>query len=419
MIVRQIIVLFMGAGLGAAAAFALQATLARSLTVSAYGEFSALYTTALGLTPLAGMGIAGYLLRCYGRYGEAAKKLMHATGRYVFISLFFSIGMFCLIGFVGLHEYRLVFGIGSVIIGGLTVELVLLKNQLEGRFYLLAFWQFFPHGIRLAVVAITLSAGYVNLYAVVIAIFIACMIAVFFSLKDIRNLLLGNLNLNLKMAESGAREIKQGSVSSILHGAWPFGVSGFLFLSYFQGSVFLANIYLGEESAAYIAVCVTLLTAIYLVPTLVFQRLFSARIAFWVYNDIVALRRFFRFGALSMALIGVGVSCILYLLSEWFVVVFFGENYKSSEALFGAALMAVPARFLGASFGAFLITERQQRTKIAILLLAVLSNILVSFYLSGILGSIGIIYSLVFTEWLVMALLFVATRNFRGYKSDG
>lgn len=411
-------VLFIGAGLGAAAAFILQATLARSLTVADYGEFSAIYTTALALTPLAGMGIAGYLLRCYGRYGDAAKRWMFASGQYISISLFFSVGMYCLVGFVGHHDYSMVFYIGSVVIAGLAVELMVLKSQLEGRIGFLAFWQFFPHGIRLAVVLLVLCTGRVSLDAVVVAIFIACMIIVLFSLKYMRDLLLGNFQL--KMVVLAKHELGVASVKSILRGAWPFGISGFLFLSYFQGTVVLANLYLGKEAAAYVSVCVTFLTAIYLVPTLVFQRLFSARISFWLYNDVITLRRFFWRGALSMALAGIGVSSIMFLLFGWVVGIFFGEEYESSATLFNAALLSVPARFLGANFGAFLVTERQQRGKIAVLMLAVFFNIVASFFLSKSLGSLGLVYSLVLTEWLVMALFFFTARNIlKGHEDNG
>jgi len=296
------------------------------------------------------------------------------------------------------------------VLGQLVTELVSGKLQLEERYLSLAFWQIVPHLMRLLLVVVLVYAAtsIVSIQHVAYA-YAAVALVLFISGAW---LLLRMYQGSFALKGHNAVEIHAESSKSIAPGmfqvaaqSWPFGLAGLFYLIYFQSDIILVKYIVGAEAAGLYNVAFTVMVAVYLLPSVIYQKFLLPKIHRWANHDKVKFYQVYRQGNLVMLILGLAAMVALWILVPWGIPFLFGIEYQNSIFLLMILATAAPVRFLASSAGAVLGTKQHIINKIYIMGFAAALNIVLNLLLIPMLGMNGAAISTVATETLLLIAL--------------
>ncbi|XXF10704.1 oligosaccharide flippase family protein [Pseudomonas sp. D2-3] len=417
-IFRSISMLWGGAIIGAFFAFLTQVYLARMLGVHDYGQFSAALATVSIITPLAGFGISGFWLRVFGEEGwKAIRWIVPSMYFLVFSSL---LSFFVLLGLgVGTElsgrSGFILIALSFYIFGQASIDLCISKAQLEGRYVLLSLWQIVPHLLRLLLVILVgflwrdeFSSIYVVLsYSFVSALIFLCGIKNLLAMLSDKFFLVGHELVNRSFCIPTIKP----TMLEVLKGAFPYGAVGLLYLLYFQsGIVFLGYLSSSDVVGLY-NVAFTVLVAIYLFPSVVYQKFLMPMIQRWAYNDQITGYKAYKLGSVAMLLIGLMACFCVFVLGEWFVDNIFGDEYLRASDILLLLSICIPLRFVSSSSGAFLSAGMYIYSKIKIMSIAAGLNITLNLLLIPRFELYGAGFAMVITELFLLIAFFIYARE--------
>ncbi|MFZ7110778.1 MAG: oligosaccharide flippase family protein [Desulfatiglandales bacterium] len=408
--------LWLGGLVAGLLSFLTQIILARYLSLGDYGAFSAAYRLICILAPVAGFGVGAYWLRRFGKEGIEGRRWLNPSFKLVAVTTCSAIGIILGVGSVaGFDEdvRILIHRLAPVVLFWASTELVRARFQLEARYRTLALWDtlFSLTGLVVACLLVLsrkglyfLSAGYAT-GALAIAV-------------------LGGMILYRMAAgpfspaghpAAGGTDVERfrnvPTVAAVLKGTLPFALDGIFYMVYFQIGVVMVGWFDGSSSAGMYNVAITILSAVYLLPGVVYQKFLIPKIQRWAEHDRGRLIEVYSFGNGAMFLCGL-FFMLCVLISVWTVVPwFFGPRYAESGRILLVLCIAVPIRFLSANVGSTLVTGEHMRRKNLYQGVGALLNILLNLFLIPMLGFYGAALSAVLTEGLILALYASGVRN--------
>ncbi|MCO4799724.1 MAG: flippase [Colwelliaceae bacterium] len=421
--VKTISLLWVGSIMGAGCAFLTQALLARELGPVEFGAFATAFAMVSLLVPIAGFGVAPYWLKVFGQEGWGAIRFFPSSFRFVLISTLCVI--MALIGWAafGPHDesFRLIIVILSAyVFGQVSLELVSSKFQLEERYFQLALWQFLPHFVRLALVIILIFwltdggsvANVAYAYAVVA---IGLLMFGFFSLSKMSN---GDFDLKghtklIAQSNEWIPDIK----TVILH-SWPFGLAGVFHLIYFQSDIILVKYITGLETAGVYNVAFTIMVAVLLFPGIVYQKFLLPKMHRWANHDRERFYLVYKQGNLIMLILGIVAMLLIWIIAPWVVPFIFGEAYQEAISLLMILAVSAPILFIASSVGATLVTQSHMKTKVKLMGLVAILNIILNLVLIPDFGSEGAAVSTVISNAFLLLIYFIAAENLV-FKKEG
>ncbi|REG50339.1 O-antigen/teichoic acid export membrane protein [Paraburkholderia sp. BL6669N2] len=360
---RAVSLLSVSALASAGLAFAVQAMLARSLSSAEYGRFATALAVVTIIAPAVGFGVPSFWLKAYGTEGWAARRWMAPSMSFVVRSAFV-----CLIGgaiwaCLGMPDRRtrdLLLLMLPVVLTQGAVEMSSVKLQLEERFGRVAMWQALQHAGRLVLVALCwqLGAG-----SEAIALGFGCVgaLVTLGAWQSISLLRSGEAELVGHGSKSGAgdmnRVLPTPSVAELWRSAMPFGVSGLLFFAYGQSGLLIVSHLGTPQDVGIYGVAVTILTALYLLPTVLFQKLLMPRFHRWAASGDERLERAYRVGNKWMFALGVVLAGIAVLLAPTAIPLVFGKQYEQSVCVVAFMTLSAPFRFLTVSASSVMTTR--------------------------------------------------------------
>ncbi|MEX3931902.1 glycosyltransferase [Paraburkholderia phymatum] len=355
--------LLLGAGGSAAVAFVVQAALARAMSTEVYGHFAAALAALSMIAPAVGFGLPVYWLKLYGSEGQRAKRWMPASTRFISISGLVCLGVaavWALFASRDVQTKSFVLCMLPVVLSQAAIELTSAKYQLEGRHGLLTIWQFAQHVLRLVVI---LYAQWLRWRAQTVAlafgaIGLALAVGACGTLSSMRT---GRIRLE---GHDDARDhaiapcsTERPGVLQLCAGAMPFGVASVLYFAYAQSGLFVvAHLLTAHEAAAY-SVAVTLLSATYLIPTVVFQRLLLPRFHRWVTDAPERLETAWRKGNGWMLVAGTAIGVAVAALAPSAIPLVFGQRYQDAVDLIVPMVVCIPLRFVATSSSSAMTTS--------------------------------------------------------------
>ncbi|MFM0314258.1 glycosyltransferase [Paraburkholderia nemoris] len=377
-------------------AFAVQATLARSLSPSEYGQFAAALAVVTIIAPAVGFGVPSFWLKAYGTEGWAAKRWMDASVRFIARSAFVCLvaaALWAWIGTADTHTGQLLLSMLPVVLTQGAIEMASAKLQLEERFGRVAMWQALQHAGRLVLV---LACWQLGANSETIALGFGCIgaIVTLGAWRSVAALRRGAVALIGHGPESTARNasgsLPTPSINELWLNAMPFGMASLLFYAYGQsGLVIVSHLGAPQDVGAY-SVAVTVLTALYLLPTVLFQKLLMPRLHRWAASGDERLERMYRDGNKWMFASGVVLAGIAALLAPVVIPLVFGRQYEQSVSVVVLMTLSTPFRFLTVSASSVMTTRNlirvRNRCAFAALLFSVIAGVIgVSF--AGIVGA--------------------------------
>lgn len=398
-------------------AFVTQVVIARVLNVAQFGNFSSALATVTLVAPLAGIGVSALWLKVFGTEGWQAVRWIRPSFTFVLISTTFVIVGVYIWG--GLHDSTnryLLMILSIFIVGQICNDLVSSKLQLEERFSTLALWQVFPHLARFTFVCLIFFSSDKVVSTTLVGGIYAC-VAVLCILMSIKSLL-GISRGELDLKGHGIKVVYSHQVPTwrmVASQSWPFGVGAFAHLIYFQSDIILLNYIVGSEAAGNYNVAFTVMTAVYLFPSVLYQKYLLPKFHRWSANDRGKFYMVYRKGNILMLLFGLGAMVFIWVISETLISRVFGESYGESVQLLRILAVSAPLISVALSAGATLVTSQNIRIKVKYMLIVAVFNVALNFIVIPTWGSIGAAYSTLLSNLLLLVLyLYGAERKVFG-----
>lgn len=416
--VKAVSLLWLGAILGAGCAFVIQVLLARELGPADLGIFAAALGMVTLVAPLASFGVGSFWLKAFGQEGWQGVRWLRGSLRYTLLTMFLVLASLFAWATLGPHDETtrgLLIVLSTYLLGQVAVELVSAKLQLEERYLILALWQFLPHLLRLLLV---------SMLAVVVKLMTLDNIAYAYALISIGVFSIGVFllwrmfcgQLALKgHGELSVNTVASASLSSMRQVAaqsWPFGLMGVFYLIYFQSDIILLKYITGNDAAGVYNVAFVIMAAIYILPSVIYQKFLLPKIHRWAEHDREKFHQVYRTGNRVMLVIGFLAMLSIWMLAPWGVPFMFGVNYKDSVGILMILGVAAPARFFASSAGAALTTQHHLMSKIYIMAMAALINILLNVFLIPIYGVVGASATTVATEIFIAIVMHLYARRY-------
>ncbi|KJD18159.1 flippase [Vreelandella aquamarina] len=406
--IKSVSFLWLGSFAGAGLAFLSQVLLARLLNPELFGLFGAGLALAMLLTPIASFGIGQYWLKAFGEEGWHGVRWVRPSIKLVIFSTAVAMAMLLMWAILGPNTtagQTLLIFLSFHIAGQVAIELVSSKLQLEERFGVLALWQFSPHLLRfLLILATVFIVSSFNSFWVGWVYGITAATVVLFAVFFIKQMTTHRFLLRGHPAvQDGSAQEKVGVVD-VAKQAWPFGLAVLAYLIYFQSDLALVKYMVGDAEAGFYNVAFTIMTAVYLFPSVLFQKFFLPKIHRWAHQDREKLRQVYLAGNKWMLVIGIAVAVVLAALAEPVVHLLFGETYIVSANYVKIFCLSIPAMFLAFCSGAMLVTKEHMKVKVRFMLWVAGFNIGLNIILIPIYGALAAALTTVASQYLLAVL---------------
>lgn len=397
----------------AALAFAVQAVLARVLSSSAYGQFAAALAVVTIIAPAVGFGVPSFWLKAYGTEGWAATRWMEVSVRFITRSALACVAAAVLWAWLGTADARtgqLLLSMLPVVLTQGAIEMASARLQLEEKFSRVAMWQILQHAGRLLLVVACWRAG-ANSEAMALGFGCIGLVITFGAWRSIAALRRGAAELVGHGPNSAASRPQTMPPSPTLTELWrnvmPFGLSSLLFYAYGQsGMVIVSHLGTASDVGIY-SVAVTILSALYLLPTVLFQKLLMPRLHRWAASGDARLERTYRDGNKWMFASGIVLAGLAAWLAPLVVPIVFGRHYAQSASVVALMTISTPFRFLTVSASSVMTTRDLIRVRNRCALIALLFSVVATIFGVSHAGIMGAAVASVAGEvvWAVLSVL--------------
>ncbi|MFT4068080.1 glycosyltransferase [Paraburkholderia sp.] len=399
-------------------AFAVQAMLARSLSAAAYGQFAAALAVVTIIAPAVGFGVPSFWLKAYGTEGWRATRWMDVSVRFIARSALVCLIAAALWAWLGTADSRtghLLLLMLPVVLTQGAIEMASAKLQLEEKFGRVAMWQALQHAARLALVLMCwrLASGSES-----IALGFGCIGAVvtFGAWRSVAVLRSGAAELighgPKPVAASAGTDLPTPSIAELWRNVMPFGMSSVLFYAYAQSGLVVVS-HLGTSlDAGIYSVAVTIQSALYLLPTVLFQKLLMPRLHRWAASGDERLERMYRDGNKWMLGSGVALAGMAALLAPLMVPLVFGRQYEQSVSVVVLMALSTPFRFLTVSASSVMTTRDLIRVRNRCASIALLFSVIATIIGVSVAGIMGAAIASVSGEIVWAALSVLCARHF-------
>ncbi len=351
--------------LAALANFAVQLVLARTLGPIQFGAFSSALAIVTLLSPLAAFGVGGWWLRVFGEEGYAAQRWVKPSLQLSVLTSSAVISLLIAWASFGPHDSLtgvLIALLTWIILAQVTIDLVSTKFQLEAKHIGLAAWNLICHPLRLAgLILLALNVSIITAFHVTF-LYLAISVLVFL----IGFLYLaGMYNGKLRLAENQESThlakskdyLKEPTLKDVLVKTSPFCLESFFFLVYYQTDLILLRYLANEEAVGFYGASVVFMAAVYILPSVLYQKFLLPKIHRWAYEESNRLAVFIRKGGIILFILGLLITVFIWCGALYFVPLILGEEYRPSVSLLMLMSLAIPFRYLAAHLGSVLCTR--------------------------------------------------------------
>lgn len=370
---RLLSVLFTGTLASSLFSFTSQLVLARLLLPDDLGRFVALLAVVNFCTPLAGGGVNCFLLQVFGREGWGAARWLRPavqvvvllTGVSAAVLAAYAIRTFGLRG-----EVAALAGV-AILFGQVMVEFASARLQLTGRYGLLAVWQAATPAGRLLV--ITVAALRPDLPAE--AVLTGYAVVGLMTALSGAGLLTGLWSGRITLVGHGRRTCGLAASPSLIvtaREAGPFALVTMFYVLYFQGCVVLLEYLASPQQAAQYNAAFLVISAICLIPNVIYQKLLVAPLCRWAVHDRPSFEAAFKLGVAAMTVLGCGAMLITLIASDSIIHALFGHRYEQAGPVLALLGIGLPIRFVQSAFSSLFVSREDTARKARYLCIAAL-----------------------------------------------
>jgi O-antigen/teichoic acid export membrane protein len=395
------------------AAFATQTILARALPQDQFGMFMTVMALVALVAPVAVYGVSELWLQQFGREGVQAYRWVDTTLRLVWICSGAVLALLLLWSIAGSDavEVRVRMLLALIVVAQSTIALAASALQLRGSYQAVAGFQLIPHAGRVLVVLVVWIGG----LTVTIAAFGYALVAVATiaaSMVVLRPFAAGKMPLEGHApAAYGDDDAGEVSMRRVVADATPFTLGNVFYLLGMNLGTVVAGEFLSSKAAAVLAVPMAILMAVYLIPRVVYQQYFLAKLHRWSQSDDEAILMAYRAGTVGMIAFGALIAVVL-AAGGWLVIpMLFGSQYAESVPILAVLSLAIPLRFGAASVASLLTSGGLLRRKVIYQGVGALVYVAALAIATPLFGLTGAAVAIVTAESVLLGLFWRAVRT--------
>ena len=371
--------LWMGSLIGSGSSFLIYILVAREIGPTSFGVFSSALATITIFSLIAGFGVSQSWLKIFGKEGWSGIKWIKPSIQFVVFTLvLITIFLTILAGmpFQDSVSSKILMILVFYVYGFIAVELVTSKLQLEESYEYLSIWKLSPNLLRLLIVLASIYLLNIELDVFKIALIYASvgLLSLAISIPHFFNM----LNGNFKLKGHGEKKSTAGDgvgVKDIFKESWPFGLANLFAFVYVQSDIIMVKYISGDEQAGFYNVGYVLLTAILVIPSILFGKFLLPKYHRWANQDMNKFYSIYKQSNKVMLVVGLAAMTCILLGSSTFVPLVFGKDYSPSVGLINILATSVPISFLAYSVGATLVTSEHMKLKVVLMGLVAILNI--------------------------------------------
>ncbi len=405
--------------LAALANVTVQFLLARALGPEQFGAFVSALAIVTLLFPLAAFGVGSWWLRAFGEEGYAAQRWVKPSLQLSVLSSLAVIALLIAWANLGPHDDLtgiIIATLTSVILAQVIFDLVNAKFQLEARYTSLAAWQLASHPLRLlGLVLLTFQVSPITAFHVAYLYLGISFLVSFLGCFCLASFYRGKICLAgysdpalLVNVESYQRK---PTLKNVLFKTFPFGAESFLFLVYYQTDVILLHYLVNEEAVGFYAASITFMAAVYLLPSVLYQKFLLPKIHRWAYEKSKRFQRFTGKAGVLLFLSGLLITLIIWNGASYFIPLILGEDYRPSVSLLMLMCLGIPFRYLAVHLGSVLSTRDYIWINLQIAGVTALLNIILNLLLIPHYGAMGAAFATVLSYVTLSGLFVIATQK--------
>lgn len=404
-------ILFFGTFMNTTIMLLMQMILARSLALHEYGAVMSAFNLINFLALFISLGASEYILKCFGKYGESAYKIIQTWLKLIPISIFILCIVTVLIytsgSFGELTSKFLLIIIPNIILQGL-LPLTLTVYQIESNYKKIVFINLIVYVTRLVAALFTLLSES-GIFLMGYTLTILSIIGLLYFYRHLRRYVIENVQI-----PSGTFEdLNQVDIlGNTVKGIMPYALLGFFYYGFFQSNIIFINIFLSESAVGIYNAAFTVISLTFILPTVVISQLFNPKLHFWIKHDFEKVHTLFRKGSKWMLLIGIVIAGILIIMNEFVINVLFGEKFLESAKILLILVIIIPIRYIQAVSDAIMNTENQINIKSMIFFFVFIVSLVLNFVLIPKFGLTGVMISTIISEMLLLVLTFGFCRRF-------
>ncbi|MEH6704700.1 MAG: oligosaccharide flippase family protein [Galbibacter orientalis] len=409
--IKSLSLLSVGSFVSSGSAFLIYTILAREIGPESFGVFSSSMAIMKMFLLIGGFGVPQLWLKVFGKEGWEAIRWIRPSIKFVLLSfVLILISILILVFFIpndGSTKFLLLI-LFLFILGNVSVQLVSSKLQLEERYGVLALWQLTPNLLRLLIVVLIFYVFDLSLKekGVGVVYGVIGLVFVILASKELILMLQGNFLLKGHSEQKKDKTLQSLSLKKVLYEAWPFGAATLFAFIYMQSDIIMVKYMMGNEAAGYYNISFVVLSALLLIPTILFSKFLLPKYHRWANKDRGKLYRTYKKGNLIMIVTGSCCMLIIFLLSPFFIPLIFGEEYLPAVNLFKILSISLPISFLSYSIGATLVTNEHMKLKVKLMGSVALFNIVCNLFIIPKYGAIGAAISTVVSNMLLLILYY-------------
>jgi O-antigen/teichoic acid export membrane protein len=389
--------------IGAGLSFGTQTLIARNLSLQSYGVFASILTLVTIVAPLCGFGANKLLLRLFGESTKLGLSKYRTVLAYITLTSFITIlGLIIATAVTPRSpterfiQILLLFHILNLV----SVDVLTTNNQLLGKMSNVSNWQLGPNLLRFGLISSIIIAGLGSITTFSIAYAITGIVIFIFATLNVASFITlpaHKIDIFCKSTSSHFRE----DIAWAFSKSWPFGIASLAHLVFYQSDILLLSYLDTKETTGLYNVSFLILSAIYLLPAIAFQKFYLPLIHKWSHHDRDKLLGFFNKSNKISLIIGTIVFLMVFFVSAELVDFLFGEQYSRSSDILRLLSFSIPFMFLTYCSGPILTTKNNIHKKIKILVAVALINIALNIVLIPKFSYIGACASTVFCSVLL------------------
>ena len=401
----------MGSLIGSGSSFLIYIVVAREIGPKSFGLFSSALATVNIFSLIAGFGVSQSWLKLFGREGWGGTRWIKPSIKFVILTLILiTIGLYILadLPFQDPVSAKLLIILSFYVYGFISVELVASKLQLEESYNYLALWQSSPNLLRLIVILLGMYflSAKLDVYGIAIIYASVGLLVLLFAIPHLHRMSKGTFNLKGHGVQNKSSYNKPISVLQVFREAWPFGMANLFAFIYVQSDIIMVKYLSGDEEAGYYNVGYVILTAILVIPTIMFGKFLLPKYHRWSNQDTQKFYMVYKRG--NAIMIGTGLLAMVgvLLVSNILIPIIFGQAYEASVPMVNILAFSIPISFLAYSVGATLVTNEHMKLKVILMGLVAVINIVCNLLLIPIYEAKGAAIATVGSNFVLLLFYF-------------
>lgn len=391
---------FIGGGSG----FFIQLFLAKKLSVFDYGIYATTINLVNLISPIVAFGISGFLLRAYAQEGNYASRWMESVIKVLIVTSTLAFLVLQTWSFYrnGYEDYFYIYCLFFVYMISISFNsFTVIRYQIEENFKLLSLWQLMP---KLLILVMLLSVLYFkssNIKNVAVAYCLSSIIIITMSIFSLK--LMRSSELKIKTGSKEAVSYQKASIRKLIKKSYPYGLSGFFYLVYYQSDILILSYFLDYVEVGYYSFALFFVTSVCLIPSVYFLSFKMKTIHTLAKNNRKLLACFYKSNIKYSLIFGLLFFIVFILCIKSFVMLIFGMKYQPSVSILYALGLYIPIKFLTLNSDSIMHTEGLVEDKVKVMAVAAVLNIVLNIVLIYLFrNTMGAVISTIITELFLL-----------------